>query len=576
MEDKVLTRRNFLRMASIAAVGAAAAACQPQTVVVKETVEVKQTVQVEKEVTTIVEKEVTPTPKYGGTFVYNWAFWEILSHHQAQLHRVPRICQGRLVDLALSGDVLPNMAESWEISADAKTYTFHLRKGIKFHDGEDFNAEDVVHTVKWSMDEVYVGPTSQPTYWGAIKGALAFREGTADDIEGLTSPDDYTAVMELEKPDSAWLENFISITNIHPEHIWKEITPDQVAEDHAPMWFEKRTNIGTGPFQFVEAEDEKFARLARFDDYWNGKPYLDGILFQNFGESDTVWLAFQKGELDAIPVGGEQRKQAMQMPDVTVVQISLPYFNYFIVNKDNPHLADVRVRQAISHAIDREMLCRTLFFGEKEAWYLNVAVDKWVNKNAPTYPYDAAKAKELLDAAAADGAWDWDYELEITYYYPGAVERDMIAAVQTFFTALGMKSSIRYLESAPVTEALQAGDFDICYAGGSVIDPGAQYGGYRCEDRTAYTWGGTNTEVCQKMYALFEEGSAAVGFEARKPIYDQIQQLYGEYLPDIKLWRGTGNMAIQNNVHGIDHESQAFFTNWWFSGFRPELWSKTE
>ena len=570
MEDKVLTRRNFLRMAGLAAVGTAAAACQPQTVVVKETVQVekvvKETVEVEKE----VEVEVTAAAYYGGQLTYNWQFYEIVGTFTS--HKVSRIEKELLLQRARGGDQMPCLAESVEVSADAKTFTFHLQKGVTWHDGEAFNAEDVVHTAKYVLHPNYAAGLKSANNMGALVGAKAFSDGESDEIAGLSAPDDYTVIMELEEPNVVWLLTCISYAfSIQPEHIWADKDPAMNTETHAPYWFEKWANIGTGPFQFDSGEDEKFVKLVRYDDYWKGRPYLDTILFKNFGEADTVWLAFQKGEISLIGVSGNNKQQAKQMMDVSVVEFSTSYTNQLSVNMNNPWMDDVRVRQALSHALDRQTIAQTLFYGDKIPHY-SCFSGKWLNKNIPTYPYDPDKAKQLLAEAEADGTWDPKREIRFLYYYPGAGNRDIIAGIDSFFRAVGFNSRIQYLETASHGEAMRAGEWDISYGGGGPIDPENSAPAFDCESPTAGIWHGSHPEDCKKTWDLMQAGKKAPTFEGRKAIYDQVQEIYAELLPQIPLYLGVTSMAIHNEFGGIDINAQYYFTNWGGSYHNAHLW----
>ena len=577
MEHEKLDRREFFHLVGAAAAGITLAACQPQTVVVKKTVVVeealKETIIVEKEV------QVTAAPyNYGGQLTYNWEVWE--SAASLTLHRVPKLVKEPLLQLAKDGTPMLTLAESYEVSADAKTFTFHLRKGVTFHDGEPFAAKDVVHSFKYLLHPNYTGALMVGSHIGALLGAKAFKGGETDEIAGLSAPDDYTVILELESPNVAWPHTTITALNIQPEHIWADKDP-AMNEYHAPFWFEKWAQIGTGPFQFDSGEDGEFCKLVRFDGYWQGKPYLDAILFKNFGDADAAWLAFQKGEISLIPVDGEKKQQAKQMPNVSVVEFPTMYTNQLLINMNNRWMDDVRVRQAISHALDRPAIAQTFFYGDKIPHY-SCFSGKWLNNDMPTYKYDPQNAKQLLAEAEADGVWDPDRELVFLYYYPGEQNRDIVAGIQSFLTAVGIKSRIQYLDPTSMQEARKRGEFDILYAGGGPNDPDQAaldvgchgFGDESLWGNISSMWHGSHAEDCEKAWALMLKGRAATSFADRKAIYDQVQLLYADLLPQIPLYLSVTSMAIQDEFGGIDIDSQFYFTNWVGNYHKAHQWHK--
>jgi ABC-type transport system substrate-binding protein len=262
------------------------------------------------------------------------------------------------------------------------------------------------------------------------------------------------------------------------------------------------------------------------------------------------------------------------MPIVNVNVFTRPYVRSLELNLNRPYLADVRVRQALSHAVHRQVLCDSVLSGLAEPWYSFMEYDTWLNQTMPTYAYDPEKAKELLAAAEADGAWDPDTEIEIAFYYSAVQDRNFMAGLQTFFTDIGIKTRLAYYETAAATAKQSEGDFDLMYFGwGSSPEPDDYAAAFQCDNTTRGAFYGAMSDVCNPMADLFKQGVTVVAFDERKAIYDEIQQLFGENLPFIPLFRFKQAMAINTRVSGFELGAQTYFAGFVFSDHRANEWS---
>ena len=508
--------------------------------------------------------------------VIPWWFWEEVVQISWNLHKVPRLIGGRLVDLNIDGAITPYLAEKFSLSEDGLTYTFNLRQGVTWHDGEQFDAEDVIFTLNYLVNEKNRAASGGTSAWGSLTGAEEYKKGTAKSIAGLEMVDNYTVRMSIPLKDGGWLTNVPTAVNILPEHIYKDIPIESIQENHAPIWFEPRMHIGTGPFKWVEGVDEKFVKLTPFDDYWEGKPLLDGITFSNVGELDTQYISMQKSEIHYFPLSGPYYKQAKLnvgfQETMTVLEFDRPYHRWLDINLDKPYLQDVRVRQALNYAVDRQLLSDTVLVGLAQPWYSVIEHDKWVNAKMPKYEYNVEKAKELLAAAAADGAWDPNQEIGLYYYYPDSVSKDFMAGLQAQFTAAGFKTNLIYVESAVSSELDISGDYDLMYSGwGAAPDPTAYARGFDCKDGGAF-FRKYKPETCQKVWDLFEQGKQEPDFAKRKALYDEVQQIYGEEAIAVPLFRFRSAVSINNRLTGFELGSQVFFNSWIFSKHNAHLW----
>ncbi len=523
----------------------------------------------------------TSTEQEGGVITFQWQFWE--SVQPPTNNRVPRMIFGRLIDADADGSLHANLAETWEASSDGTQFTFNLRKGVKWHDLQDFTAKDVAFTITYLCSKaalLFAGDSCAPNHLGAIQGAVAYTEGQATDIEGIEIVDDYTIRLTLAEPNVGWLLTSIARRNIIPEHVYAKINPEDLKEAKSPVYFQKDIQVGTGPFKWVDGEDEKFVRLERFDQFWGGKPILDGLLFQNFGDADTAYLANQKGELDVHTGNGDNSgvsgvfyQLAQEVSHLDVVIFRRPYHRQLAINLHKPYLQDVRVRQAISHAINRQELIDGPLMGLAEPRWTFVENDKWTNPNVVTYPYDPAKAKELLAAAAADGTWDPNQEIELIYYYPGAQAREFMSAMQQYFTAVGINARLLYATGTALEEKIANLEHDLIYQGvGYPADPAAYEFLYRCDDQTGGVFQGAMPELCHQMADLFKAGRSVANEAERRKIYDELQLLDSQNLPQITLYQLTAAVAINRRVGGFDQSAQAWILSWEYNNFHAQDW----
>jgi peptide/nickel transport system substrate-binding protein len=195
------------------------------------------------------------------------------------------IYDGLVVSSPSWDEVEPALAETWDISEDGLTYTFHLRQGVAWHDGTPFTSADVLFTYKTLLTKA-VG-SIYATKLLAIAGAQEFFDGTATDLTGVTAPDDNTVVFTLNEPFAPFVFSVLSNHSIIPEHVWSSKT----AEDLTKPGTWETGQIGTGPFKFGSYEPDKFLEVTRHDTGWRGAPLLDRVLFVVVGSTPEAWAA---------------------------------------------------------------------------------------------------------------------------------------------------------------------------------------------------------------------------------------------------------------------------------------------
>ncbi|MBW1776392.1 MAG: ABC transporter substrate-binding protein [Deltaproteobacteria bacterium] len=294
----------------------------------------------------------------------------------------------------------PGLAESWDISQDGLTYTFHLRKGVKFHDGTDFNANAVVFSIGRMMKEPkvkYFGkgweipPQDRPPeYWVSME---------MDDIlDSITATDDYTVVFKLKKVNAPFMANMgMDFADI--------ISPTAFLKN--PKEF-IRNPVGTGPFKFVRWVKDDRIVLERFKDYWdkNAGPYLDKVIFRSIPENSVRFLELKTGNIHICQFPNPQDID-LAKKDPNLILPTQPGMNIgylgFNLTKE-PWKSKVALRKAIAYAIKKKAIVDNLYQGLGQVAKNPIPPTMWgYNDEIPGYAYDLKKAKELLEKAGYPG-----------------------------------------------------------------------------------------------------------------------------------------------------------------------------
>lgn len=289
----------------------------------------------------------------------------------------------------------PDLAQTWDISSDRRTFTFHLVKNALWHDGQPFTADDV----KFSIEEIHAKFGGNTENWKRAQ---------------VTTPDPHTVVIQFDKFDALFERILDHFTPIYPKHILAGHTGTLEEILKTPF---ARSPIGTGPFKFKEYQPGNFIELVRNDTYFKpGLPYLDKLVFRILPSAESRLVALEKGEIDLmprdVPFSDLERLKKIPSLKADVDWSAQGKFYTMLVNTRQGPLAKREVRQAISYAIDRERVVQRALFGQgNPAWdpLVNTKashVGEIADPNLPKYPFDAAKAKQLLDAAGVTAGAD--------------------------------------------------------------------------------------------------------------------------------------------------------------------------
>lgn len=298
-----------------------------------------------------------------------------------------------LVKLNNRLEVVPDLAERWELSPDGRTYTFRLRPGIRFHSGREVVAGDFKYAMERALDPA-TQSTVGKTYLGDVVGAAEMAAGQARELRGVRTPDPRTLEIEIDAPKTYFLAKLTFPT---------AFALDRANVESGPSWFEKPN--GTGPFRVAAWQRETKLTLSRFNQHWNGPARIKGL---EFDLSPTPGIVlYERGDVDVteIDLGSLDRVSDPSSPlRNQIVETPLLSTWYLGFNPSKPPFDDVNVRRAFAQATDRERLVRVFFRGRR------ATAESILPPGLPGYnaqiralPFDPAEAKRLLAASRYAG-----------------------------------------------------------------------------------------------------------------------------------------------------------------------------
>ncbi len=350
--------------------------------------------------------------------------------------------------------IVPALAEKWEIDATQKTYTFNLVKET-WHDGKPLTAGDVKFTLQLAQN-------------GETGSVFAAR---LKSIQAVETPDDHTVIIKLSAPDVALMDVLTKIM-ILPEHALKGIAPAQLAK--SPWW--QTQPIGTGPFKFTKYVTDQYVELAADEDYRNGRPAVDRLINRYFANSAAAVSALRAGEIQFTFVEPNDVSTFKGDAKFRVIEGSSFVNNYIGFNQEVGLWKDLRVRQAVMHAIDREAIIKSLYDGAATLANCGYVKEQLVPEGINLYPYDPAKARALLKEAGWDKI-NGDKPITWLTYYTNPLAANVMAAIQAMLAEVGINVVPRAVDTPTYNGIIYAktpnfNDFPLVYAGlGNGPDP---------------------------------------------------------------------------------------------------------
>ncbi|MFI7675055.1 ABC transporter substrate-binding protein [Actinophytocola sp. NPDC049390] len=459
-----------------------------------------------------------------------------------------------------TADPEPALATKWDSSEDGMTWNFELREGVKFHDGTDFNAEAVC--ANWDRWYGQTGAGQSPAvtgYWQDNFGG--FSDGKTPSLfESCTAESPTKAVVKLTRATSKFpaILGLPSFAMQSPAALEKYKADEVVQQGDSFVYPEYATQhpTGTGPFTFSKYDEANgTVELVRNEEYWGDKAKLDKLVLRAIPDETARKQALQSGDVDGYDLPSPADWQ--QLKDDGYQLLIRPAFNVFYVGigqKNVPALRDLKVRQAIAHAIDREALVKQqLPEGAKvaENFYPDT-VDGWTD-DVEKYNYDPDKAKQLLADAGQSN-------LTVNFYWPTEVTRpympnpqDMFGLIRGNLEAVGIKLNV---VSKPwnggYLEDVDQGKADLFLLGwnGDYNTPDNFIGNFFSDPNNRFGTG--NSPWGKTLAQEIQDADSEPDAEKRKGMYEELnKKLKAEYLPAVPISHSPPALVVAENVKGL-------------------------
>ena len=426
-----------------------------------------------------------------------------------------------LVRLKPDLTVEPDLAEKWDISPDGKTYTFALRQGVKFHSGKPLTSADVKYTFDRLVDPATASPNA----------------AVLSSVDTITTPDDNTVVITLNKADASFLTNLTGPSTVIINKAAVDANGDLT-----------KTADGTGPFKFKEYVPNTRVVLERNPDYWEtGKPYLDGIEMTIASDDTARTAAVRTGTVDFIEYAPLKDIPSLKSDSsLALAGDQNTNIRFIGLNVTRKPFTDLRVRQAIAAVVDRDAVLGPAVFGFGTPTLEIFPPGYWAGLGTKPSPPDVAKAKQLLsDAGYPDG-----FSTTILSWSQYSFLSNAAVVVQDQLKQIGITADVNLEENAAYIKDYLDNNFDLTVTGTSAyVDPNDIY------LRNFGTGQPSNAVRYSNPAAddLIAKGVATTDETERKKIYQQLQQLLLDDVPWVNLYIANQFEAMKTYVKGYTH-----------------------
>ncbi|WP_459503387.1 ABC transporter substrate-binding protein [Bacillus sp. C1] len=459
-----------------------------------------------------------------------------------------------LVRTDKQGKPEPVLAEKWDVSSDQLTYTFHLRKGLKFSDGSPLTADDVAFTLTLLHDKAYEGGDDVLQY--AIKGGQDYKDGKATSIEGIKIVDPQTIQITTEKANAQALVG-LGREVLSKAYYGKDYKQN-TSLDYLKELYGKP--LAAGPYKFEKYVPGQEVRFVANEHYYAGEPKIKNFIYK-ITSADTKFQLFQTGEVDytGVGTGDEILEQVKGLGFANIEIETASSFSYIRMNSKKPYLQDKKVRQALIYGLDRKKYVDTALKGYGTVANVPIHPTSWAytDEGINKYEYNLEKAKKLLDEAGwkagSDGIREKDgQKLKLTYYgSSSAKEGDLfIPIAKENYKELGVEFNPEFMDFNTMLSKVNKGDYDLASVSTPITaDPSETVGGYSSEGE-----GNSLGYKNKKVDELIKKGIETVDLEKRKPIYKELYKELSDDPPVILLNYRKVITAYNANIKGIDPE----------------------
>ncbi|HEY3368893.1 MAG TPA: ABC transporter substrate-binding protein [Symbiobacteriaceae bacterium] len=473
----------------------------------------------------------------------------------------------RLFEFNAKWEPTPYVADSWSATPDGLTWTFNLHHGIKFHDGNELTADDVVFTLMSIKDKDYAGP----------------RGSTVSPVKTITAKDKYTVVMELKEPYAALL------TQINLGILEKKLFDGVAVKDFdkAPVTMNP---IGAGPYKFKEYKRSQYVILERNPDWFmsakdNGAPFIQTLQYKIVPDDTTAIASLENGELDVmwqVTPGSVGRLINDHKDTLVPVDFERNGWGYMTLNVSSAKLSDVKVRQALTYALDRKSIIDGAMDGRAVIPAGPIPPVSWAYDPAiQPLAFDPAKAKSLLDEAGwkpgADGIREkGGQKLKLTFYASSG--NTLIEAIANIakknWKDIGVDIDVQLMDfNALMDNYLTPGKFDVTFSGFSLgLDPDSQYTLWHSSQIPSTP---TSKSFNRGRYSnpdvdkLLEQGRRETDPAKRKTIYSDFQKKFVNDAPIILVYANKYTDLVSKKIKGgvfnMPGSGSSYIHYWWMN-----------
>lgn len=486
--------------------------------------------------------EVVPTA--GGTYVEGLAGSpQAINPLFCQLNEADRdlchlIFEG-LTALDEKGNVVPRLAERWEISPDGLKYTFYLRKDVFWHDGAPFDADDVLYTINALKDPEFPGLPDLANLWRTV---------TVEKIDA------HTVTFTLVEPFAPFLD--YTTLGLLPAHLWAKVPAALLEKSQL-----NAQPIGTGPFRVAEVSAE-WVRLEP-NPYWRGRaPYLTNLEFRFFPDHRSLLPAFEEGLIDGLGhIAPDDVATAASLDDLTLYSAPLAGYTMVLLNLNSPNVPffqDKAVRQALLYALDRQQLLDTVLAGQGLVAHSPILPGTWAyDEQVSQYHVDLKTANALLDAAGwqdsdGDGIRDrggraLEFVLLSNDLPPNPAEAEFIAQAWAKIGVRAVPQAVTF--AGLVSDFLVPRNYDAMLLHWELPgDPDPYPLWHSTQINSGQNYAGWNNRRADE---LIEQARGISNREQRRELYVQFQQIFAEEVPALLLYYPVYTYGIRNKVKAV-------------------------
>ncbi|HDR3895253.1 MULTISPECIES: ABC transporter substrate-binding protein [Bacillus] len=458
-----------------------------------------------------------------------------------------------LVSTDKQGKPIPELAEKWDVSSDQLTYTFHLRKDLKFSDGSPLTADDVAFTLTLLHDKAYEGEVDISQY--AVKGGKEYKEGKATSIEGIQVVDPQTIKITTEKVNSQAI--FVLGGTVLSKAYYGKDYKQNTSLDYLKDLYGKP--LAAGPYKFEKYIPGQEVRFVANENYYAGKPKIQNFIYK-ITSGDTKLQLFQTGEVDhtGLGTGDEVLEQAKALEFANIQIETAPSYSYIYMN-NKPYLKDKKVRQALIYGLDRKKYVDTALKGYGTVANVPIHPTSWAytEEGVNKYEYDKEKAKKLLDEAGwkvgSDGIREKDgQKLKLSYFGPSSAKDSdlLIPIAKENYKEIGVEFNPEFMDFNTMLSKVNKGDYDLASVSTPITSDPSETAGEYLSTANETSLGYKNAKVDE----LIQKGIETVDIEKRKPIYKELYKELSDDPPVILLNYRRTITGYNGNIKGIDPE----------------------